>query len=200
MPMTGQNARRPHQNGGAQAGDIIAAATSPVPAQGAGLLDRLTRSLEAIAVVVLAIMALHIVLDVALTALFARPLTGTLEIVGHYYMVSIILLPLAALHAADRQITAEFFTAGASRFLRRGMDVAANLCLAGYSVLIVWQSAITAWQRTQETENIMVSQVFLYVWPSRWLVPFGFGLLALVALVKAAAAMKRPPDFDTAYE
>ena len=198
--MTGQDARRTRDGGGARAGDILAAATSSIPTSRSGPLDRITRWLEAIALVVMAIMALHIVLDVVLTALFARPLTGTLEIVGHYYMVSIILLPLAALHLADRQITADFFTARASAPLRRGMDVVSNLCLAGFSCVIVWQSAIAAWQRTLETENIMVSQVFVYVWPSRWFVPLGFGLLALVALVKAVSAFARQSPFDTVIE
>lgn len=198
--MTGQDAQPTHDGGHARAGDITTATTSPSSAPRAWLLDRLTRIPEAIALVIMAIMALHVVLDVVLTALFARPLTGTLEIVGHYYMVTIILLPLAALQLADRQITADFFTAGANPSLRRAMDVVSNLCLAGFSAVIVWQSAIAAWERTLETENIMVSQVFVYVWPSRWLVPFGFGLLAIVALAKAAQAATREPHLDTAYE
>ena len=163
------------------------------------LLDRIAQGLQAIALVVMGLMALHIVVDVTLTALFTSPITGTLEVVGHYYMVSIILLPLAALHLSDQHITADFFTERAAPGLLRALDVLSNLCLAGFSAVIVWQGSVLAWQRTQEHENIMVSQLFVYVWPTRWLVPLGFGLLALVALAKALQAARRPAaDWQTA--
>lgn len=157
------------------------------------VLDLVAKGLELLGLLLLAVMALHIVVDVLLTALFAHPLTGTLEIVGHYYMVAIILLPLAALHIADQHISAEFFTQQASPRLRGIIDVASNVCLAGFSLIVVWQGSLIAWERTREAENIMVSQIFVYVWPSRWLVPLGFGLLALVALMKAAQALQPAP-------
>lgn len=157
------------------------------------LLGWVAKGLEFVALALMAVMALHIVLDVTLSALFASPMTGTLEIVGHYYMVAIIILPLAALHLADQHISADLFTARAGPRIRRVIEVLSNLALAGFASVIVWKGVELACLRTSESEHIMVSQLFVYVWPSRWLVPVGFGLLALVALSRAASAFRHGP-------
>lgn len=148
------------------------------------VLDLLTSSFRMLGIAALALMMLHVNLDVLCRTLFNAPVPGTLEIVSHWYMVAAVFLPLALVERLNAHISVEIVSQHLRGRALVGLLIAASLLSAGYFAILAWQTGIDAIEKF-EVREITLGQIELAVWPTRFFLPFGCGLLALLLLYKA---------------
>lgn len=151
---------------------------SEVPRAGGalGAIVGTSRGLVIVSAVLVTLMMVHISADVAGKYFFNAPIHGTLEIVALYYMVAVVYLPLAwGSHDGD-QIKVELFTRRLpARYLVRH-DAIVDLFFAVFLGLITWQGIVDALAKMAINESRETALDLLIVWPSRWMVPIGFGI------------------------
>ena len=106
-------------------GGCIFQETTPAPA--GSLTERLivgsSNRLNTVAMILVAVMMLHITADVLCKYAFNASIDSTLETVAFYYMMAIVFRPLAYATHEGGQIVVELFT--------RGMSKRATLVLDG---------------------------------------------------------------------
>ncbi len=151
----------------------------------------------AVAAVALILMMLMVTLDVAGKYLFTAPVPVTLEMVSNYYMVAVVFLPLAAVELTGGHIHVELIHARLPRVGRRILDVAAHALACLFFTLVAIYGGEVALKKYEVGEFLM-GQYSLIIWPSRFLVPVGCGLIALLLALKAvrSAIHLARPDLD----
>ena len=154
------------------------------------LLDRSTNTASAVAGVFVVVMMLHIVADVLSKWLFNYPIVGTLEIVANYYMVALIFFPLAYVQRAGGHIIVEIFTQSLAKRVILVFDAAIGLFMFAYTILFVWRTGVEAIHRTEELEYLQGTGLFITIWPVRWFLPLGFGVMGLIALRQVFASVR----------
>lgn len=124
-------------------------------------------------------MMLHVVADVAGRVLFHAPISGTAEITQAYYMVALTFLPMAYVARTEGHIVVELFTRFLSPRKLRRLELFTAALTVIYCGVFAWMSGVSAWAETLKGERWQSAQGFTVVWPSRWLLPIGMGVLAL---------------------
>lgn len=167
-----------------------------------GGLERLLKWLEPIihlfmwvALVAGAVMMLHVSVDVAARALY-QPLIGTNEIVSGYYMILIVYLPWAFIARNENHIVADIFARAIPPGVMRWIEVGIKLLLIAYLSALTWQTFVRALQQSRAGEAMQVAGGYLPVWPSRWALPAGAGLMLIFLVLRViadlAAAFSKP--------
>lgn len=158
------------------------------------LLDRLIPILLIYAGAVMLLMMLHVVADAVATNIFRSPIHGTLAIVSAYYMVPLVFLPLALVERRGEHFQMDFFTQRFPGELRRGLKLVAQAWSAVLLVAITWATAESAWRESVAGEAWQTAVGLIDVWPSRWAVPAGCGVMALATISEVVRTlMRRPP-------
>lgn len=158
-------------------------------------LDALTHILVVVSGIAIALMAVHIVVDIAGRYLFRAPLPGTVEFVSRYYMVVLVFLPLALVQRRDGHFVAGLFTDNLPPRIKRKLIGVTQLTMAGVALLLAWRGVAAAEHATRTGEQVQAAEFVIMSWPGRWLVPLGLTLMALQALVNAVRLFTgRPPD------
>ena len=154
------------------------------------ITDRAARAGGLIGALAVGLLALHVSLDVAARKLFGTPLPGTLTIVTYYYMLILAFAPLAAVEAVRGHIAIGFLGEGRTRPSRRHarslMDLAAGLMMA----LLAWRGWIAAVRDWDIGAVQAQSSLMVPVWPARFVVPLGAGLMALVLVGRFVARLR----------
>lgn len=150
----------------------------------ARIMDRIAEFLSYFGMLGLLAMMLHICADILGRTLFGISVPATLEMVTRYYMLMLVLLPLASVENVRSMITVEAFTGVYGRVGLRIVDtLVAVVCVVIYSVLTV-----STWEKAMEQYNVgaylVALDVQVIVWPGYFTLPFGFGLAAFVCLVR----------------
>ena len=144
-----------------------------------------------IAGAVLILMMLHIVADIAGKYLFLAPVPGTMETVAAYYMVLIVLFPIAAVTLEESHVKVEIFTRFLQiRALAKFEIVSALLCLV-FVVALTWGGFHQALLKTKRGEMWETAVDAIYVWPSRWIIPVGMGLAAFAFVIVLTRWVRR---------
>ncbi|WP_170317829.1 TRAP transporter small permease [Paroceanicella profunda] len=169
------------------------------------LLDRITGLFTLVAALLTIAMMLHVSADVIARTAFHRPLVGTIEIVSAYYMAALAFLPLALITRERGHIIVELFTGWMSWRPRKWMDAFAAVLSVIYVTVFTWQAVIVALEMTDMREAREAGGGFIEVWPSRWVVPIGFGLMAVYLVIHLvrdtrAAARGTADDDDPALD
>jgi len=128
-------------------------------------------------------MMLHINLDVALRFLFNAPIPMTTEVVSAYYMVAVVFLPLAAVEWRDGHITVEIVSQFLGKRPQALLATATAAVAAAYFAAMAWRTGETAIDKMLVGE-FLTGVINLTIWPSRFLVPLGCGLIALALAAK----------------
>lgn len=158
------------------------------------VIDFLTDSLIVVSGAVVALMALHIGCDVGGRYLAGSPLPGTVEIVSRYYMVVLAYLPLAELQRTEGHFVAGIFTDRLPQRARDILDGLASLCMAVVVIFIAWCSLRAANSAAAGNEQMQAAEFTILTWPSRYLVPLGFALMAIYAIRVAARKLSLQPN------
>ena len=150
-------------------------------------LGRLLALAGGIAVV---LMMVHIVVDVFMKYVFNDPVDGTTEIVAAYYMVSAVFLPLAYVTFIEGHLIVELFTSHMS-----GRKLTLLTCFTGvltlaYLLFLIYATGEEAVLRTKSGEAWETSVDLVAVWPSRWLLPVGLGVMALIVLAQTITQLR----------
>lgn len=142
----------------------------------------LSETLLTITTIPVLAMMVHVTLDVALKYLFRTPIQGTLEITAYYYMVSVVVLPLAFVELTRQSIAVDLFY----QMMPYRAQVATTgfvllLSAAGYGGLayISWPDALASFAKRE----IVMGTINIYIWPARFLLPFALVVAASVCVV-----------------
>ena len=143
------------------------------------------------------LMMVHVTLDVTGRVVFNQPILGTIEFASHYYMVSVAYLPLAYVSMTDGQIMVELFTRNMRPERIRRIDTTVHVITAVYMVLFAVFTAEHAIEQTILGEIAEMADEFIDIWPSRWLLPIAFVVMAAYLLAKALRDFRNGDGTET---
>lgn len=137
--------------------------------------------------IAIALMMVHVSLDVLFRHAFNSPLPGTLTMVTYYYMVIATFVPLAHAEAKRAYISVEVVTdrlpARVQHHLQGWMYLATGAVLA----LLAWRS----WLEALKSMRLGAAQVqgaeTIPVWPAYFALPVGAGLMTLLLALRFIA-------------
>ena len=130
------------------------------------------------------LMMLHINLDVAMRYIFSAPFANTIEIVSTYYIVAIVFLPFALVEWTNANIVVELLAQHLPRRLAELLIAAMGIVSAAYFACLTW----TSWHDAvgkYEVGEVALGNSQITVWPTRFYLPLGCGLLVIVLLYKS---------------
>ena len=154
-------------------------------------IDRLVLTVAGIALV---LMMVHISIDVVANLLLGAPVPLTNATVTEYYMIAVAFLPLAAGEYRGAHIGVDLIVNHMPPAVRRWLDhFVQTLCFALYLAL-----ATQAWQLAQQklagNAFMMEQTTRVSTWPSYFIVPTGFGLIALLIGLRLVCRLLGKPE------
>jgi len=147
----------------------------------------------AMGIVAVLLMMVHISIDVVAKYLFGLPMPGTITVVSNYYMVLVAFLPLAFTERKNAHISVEVVTEHFPPWLQGGLKIVSLVFCAAIFAAMTWQSWIEAGRAHKVGAFEIEQNVKLLIWPARYLLPLGCGLMTLTLLVRIAIAVRRGP-------
>lgn len=145
-------------------------------------LERIFIGIGALALVA---MMLHVTADVIFKYMFNSPIPLTMEMVTYYYMAAVAFLPLFALERKGASLVhVELVYSLLSLRVRSVLLPAALLLSAIFcacAAYAAWKPAVKAMQAGTYAGSIFI----ISIWQARFLPVIGFGLLAVVLVLKA---------------
>lgn len=154
-------------------------------------VDLATQATMLIASAGLFLMMIVVVLDVTLKYLINQPVPGTLEMVSFYFMAACAFLPFAYVQKTEHHIVMTLATEHLSPNALRVLIGMGYLLGAAYLSLIAWASGAEAVHMTEVGESSSAIYYDILIWPARWCVPVGTGLMACWMLLQAFVALFR---------
>lgn len=119
------------------------------------------------------LMMVHITLDVVLKYTMSMPIQGTLEISAYYYMVAIVVLPMASVELARQSIAVDLFYVMLpyrAKVATTGFVLMISAAAYGGLALISGEDAIVAFEKREA----VMGTVRIAIWPARLLLPCAF--------------------------
>lgn len=155
--------------------------------------DRLAWWLSLVAGAALLLMLAHAVVDISYKYFLGTPVPATLEITAFYYMVAAVFLPLLHLELTDQQVAAEIGYNAAGPGTQRALRVFSRVCVLVFFGLLAYRTGWDAF-RSMSIEEITMGSHPIPLWPSKMLLPLGFGLAAVGALCRLPSDFARNPQ------
>lgn len=146
--------------------------------------------------IAIAVMLLHIALDILLRETLGDAPDGMPETVSRVYMVMAIFLPLAAIERRGEHIEVNALSERLPVLAQTAIHVFSRIVVMAVAGGMAALSFGTALAATMLGERIDLLEWALPIWPARWAFVIGFGALALSALSRALDACfqtHRPP-------
>ena len=142
----------------------------------------------------LILMMVQTTMDVAADNLWQHPIPGNLEIISVYHMVLVVFLPLAFVEWQHENIQVDLLWQVLPRLLQRLSLIFGYLLGAGFFAILAWQTYLDAINALAKNE-LMMGNVYVMVWPAKFVLPVGFASIFLVSMRHAAHAVF-DPDFE----
>jgi len=130
----------------------------------------------------LVLMMLHVTADVVLRSTGIYQMSGVVEMVGHYYMVIVVFLPLALMELQNKTVSVDVFYERFGAPMRRCCNILALLASILFYAVFAYQTALDAW-RSFQSGNFSMGEAQLLIWPSKAVLPLGLGFAALCLVV-----------------
>lgn len=156
------------------------------------LFNRLCATLMFIGGLGVVAMMINIVADVALKLIWNTPIQGTIELSSYYYMVILVMLPMAFVEMQDQQISVDLLFNHFPDWLQRASLVLTGIASAAILSVMTWRTGLDAIRAISVGEVVMGGREVI-VWPSRMILPIGFGLASIAALIRAIMALRGLP-------
>lgn len=153
---------------------------------------KLTHGLMLVGGFGIVLMMLNITLDVVLKLIWNAPIQGTVEISSYYYMVAIVMLPMAMVEYDDEQISVDLLFNYFPDWLKRTALLITFIATAGMLSIMTWRTGQDAIRAFSVGEVVMGSREVI-VWPARCMLPLGFGLAAVAAVMRAIMLLRGRP-------
>lgn len=138
------------------------------------------------------LMMAHITLDVVLKVIWNTPIQGTVEISSYYYMVAIVMLPMAMVEYDDEQISVDLLFNHFPVWLKHTCLFITFVATAGMLSVMTWRTGLDAIRALNVGEVVMGSREII-VWPARCMLPLGFGLATIAAVLRAIMLLRGQP-------
>jgi TRAP-type C4-dicarboxylate transport system permease small subunit len=158
------------------------------------LITRLASLLTFVAGIALVLMMVQMVADVILRFFFNRPIEGSLEIVSVYHMVAVVFLPLALVELTHGHISVDVVVQLFPKGVRRAVEVFGYIVCAVFFAVLGYQTLLDALESFR-TDEILMSSIYVTIWPAKFLLPIGFGLVLAAVLLHAWKAAT-DPEFE----
>jgi len=138
----------------------------------------------AVGLLAVALMMIHIAIDVAGKFFLNQPIPATIALVSNYYMVIVAFLAIAFAETRNGHITVEVLTELFPMRVQRHLYSWSYLLSAliyGMLTVRTWEEAV----RAHGTGTFMMEQgIKLLTWPSYYFLPIGCGLMFLVVIYR----------------
>jgi TRAP-type C4-dicarboxylate transport system permease small subunit len=144
-------------------------------------------------------MMLHVVADVTGRYFFNRPYAGTTEIVSGWYMVAVAFLPWAWIARHDQHIVAGMFQQLGSPRVEHWLEIACKIVTAVFIALFVWQTMREAIAQTRAGEVLQAANMYVPIWPSRWLLPASGALMVAYLALRVIHDVAQGPQDKQAH-
>jgi TRAP-type C4-dicarboxylate transport system permease small subunit len=144
---------------------------------------KLTHGLMLVGGLGIILMMLNITLDVILKVFWNAPIQGTVEISSYYYMVAIVMLPMAMVEYDDEQISVDLLFNHFPAWLKQTSLLITFIATAGMLSVMTWRTGLDAVRAFIVGQVVMGSREII-VWPARCMLPLGFGLAAVAAIMR----------------
>lgn len=144
----------------------------------------LTNVLSFLGMVGVMAMMIHICADVIARTLFDISVPATLELVTRYYMLMLVLLPLAWVERNRCMIVVEVFSGAFGDAVIRLIDaIVALACSIVYIILAIstWQQAVGKYD---VGAYIVALDTQIILWPGYFVLPISFALAGVVCLIR----------------
>ena len=158
------------------------------------LITRISSALMVVAGIALLLMMSQMVVDVVMRLFFNRPIEGNLEIVSVYHMVAVVFLPLALVELGHQHISVDVVVQMFPKRVKRVVYVFGYLVCAVFFGVLGYQTLLDALESLR-TGEILMSSIYVTIWPAKFLLPVGFALTFAAVLLHAWKAVTQP-DFD----
>ena len=163
------------------------------------LLMFLTKILGWISALCITLMMVQVFADVALKYFIKKPIVGTPEIVGNYYMLAAVFLPLALVEFRNAGVSVTlFYDMMRSDRVKRLIMVLGYIGQVIFFAMLAFKTGGDAMESYHKYE-IVEAQVMIYVWPGFFTLPIGFGLATLVNILRIFQIML-DPDWEQIVE
>ncbi|NLC37194.1 MAG: TRAP transporter small permease [Alcaligenaceae bacterium] len=131
-----------------------------------------------------ALMMIHVSLDIFFRFALNQPLPGTITIVAHYYMIIAIFLPLAYVEQTKSSISIELISAYFPPAMNRFMHGFTHLFISATSYLIAYVSYGVAIRNFNSRTSIMQGDYTIPTWPTYFILFAGVFLLGTYCLLR----------------
>lgn len=139
--------------------------------------------LATIGAAVVLLMMIHIVVDIVLR-FFGVPLQATIEIVQAWYMVPVAFLPLAFVEKVNGHISVELLSQHLGPRAQQVLIACVSILCAVYFAAFAWRTGVDAIGKF-EVREVALGDVEVVVWPTRFFLPLGCGLIVIFLVYKA---------------
>lgn len=161
-------------------------------------LSRFIDFLTVISGLAIALMMLHITLDVILRNVFNYPLPGTITVVSYYYMAIAAFMPLAFAEQKQAHISVEVVTERLPKWLQAHLAGWMLLFSAAVFALLTLRSWEEAMSKYGIKASVVQGEDSLPVWPTYFVLPLGCCLMFLVVTYKFIVYLtNQPSGLDT---
>lgn len=133
-------------------------------------------------------MMLVIIIDVAASFLTGRQIQNSFEIVAFYLMVAIVFLPMGSVELSNEHISTDLILQAMPERVKVALYIFSQLVGAGFVAVLCYQTALDAMRSFARNEMVMGTTMMI-TWPSRFLLPIGFGFLGICLLANAFSAV-----------
>ncbi|WP_421705375.1 TRAP transporter small permease [Alloalcanivorax xenomutans] len=147
-------------------------------------LSRVTDMTTLVGGLAIALMMIHISLDVVLRYLFSTPIPGTITYVSNYYMIIAAFLPLAYAEKLGAHISVEVVT---ERLPQRIQFHLAHWLILLSAIILAFMAVKTGLEAVTRYEMgaaLVEGGTSIIIWPGYFVLPIGLGLMVLMLVYK----------------
>ncbi|MCC6001245.1 MAG: TRAP transporter small permease [Pararhodobacter sp.] len=144
-------------------------------------LSLLSSSASAIGALCEVLKMLHVTADVIGRYFFNAPLTGTIVIVAHFYMVILVFLAIGVAEEKRAHISVEIVSDLLPKVAQTGLGVFSGILTVGVISLVMIGGYTEAVTQTRRGATMEQGSALISVWPGYWAVPIGAGLMIAIA-------------------
>ena len=158
-----------------------------------------TRVVEVVASLAAVAILVHVLANVVLRTFFNSPIPGTNELVGNWYLPIIAFVGFIVAKVRREHIEATLIFDRLSPKNQLVMSIAVNILVVVVLAVFTIYGVIEAMHGFETLRTSGVTGV--PIWPVLWVVPFGFGVLAVMYAVDAIKEIRtRTPVAHSASE
>jgi TRAP-type C4-dicarboxylate transport system permease small subunit len=151
------------------------------------LITWINAGASGIAGILVLVMVVHVSADVTMRYVFGQPLDATILYVSAFYMVAIAFLPLGIVEQKDSHIAVELLVERFPTSIQTVLSFIATLITAIVVIAVTVRTGQEAMSKYAAGAYSIEAGGKILTWPTYFYLPFGFGMMAIVAVWKLIA-------------